>query len=902
MSDKRQSSRRHSSWKEWWQRGRIQRTARITYDIVWNIILFFLIVGGLSVIFAGGVGAGYFASLVKDEPIRDYDEMRKDIYNYEETSRLYFANNKYIGDIRADLHREEIDLDDVSEVLIQAVIATEDDMFYEHKGVVPKAIVRALYQEVTNSDSKTGGSTLTQQLIKNQILTNEVSFERKAKEILLALRLENFFEKEEILEAYLNIVPYGRDASGQNIAGIQTAAKGVFGVDASELTLPQAAYLAGMPKNPFAYTPFDTSGNVKDEDGLEAGFDRMKVVLRRMYQANYITEEEYEEALEYDITKDFADKGVSPIEKYPALVFELERRAKEIIRTMLIEEDGYSVEEVNESEELSEQYDMLAERALRMNGYNIHSTIDKEMYDTMQKVAKEYEHYGPDRTFVPQGADEEVTEQVETGAVLMENDSGRILSFVPGREDSLKNQNNHATGTGGSGRPAGSTFKPLAVYAPAMELGEIQPGSVIADIPGHSGYSPNNYGGAFYGLVSAREALTYSYNVSTVEIYKKIVGTNPAEKFLAKMGIPLSEDLQYDPSIALGTNNVTVEQNTNAFATFSNGGKFVQSYMIEKITDSNGNVIYEHEPEPVDVFSSQTAYLTIDMMRDVVRSGTAASLPSRLKHGGVDWAGKTGTSDDYEDAWFIGTNPNVTLGVWLGYDTPSSIYCAGCSLSYSQRTQYLWAQLINAVSDIDPELVAPKERYKQPDGIVSRTYCASSGMAISDACSQAGLAKTDIYNSKYVPSKTDDSIIGGDMGLVEIDGNKVVAGPDTPSEFIIDAKGGFTFNPDFLKRMGYDRLGDLSVLIPRRNAEAWKNISFDGKTVAGTEIEEGNDGKAPPAPSSVKASGTNITWSGATGHLIVGYRIYYAPEDSNSFKSIGHTIKPSYSLPNQKGK
>src|SRR5690625_811547 len=175
-------------------------------------------------------------------------------------------------------------------------------------------------------------------------------------------------------------------------------------------------------------------------------------------------------------------------------------------------------------------------------------------------------------------------------------------------------------------------------------------------------------------------------------------------------------------------------------------------------------------------------------------------------------------------------------------------------------------------------------------------------MAISDACSQAGLAKTDIYNSKYVPTKTDDSIIGGDMGLVEIDGNKVVAGPDTPSEFIIDEKGGFTFNPDFLKRMGYDRLGDLSVLIPRKNAEAWKNISFDGKTVVGTEIEDGNDGKAPPAPSSVKVSGTNITWSGATGHLIVGYRIYYAPEDSNSFKSIGHTIKPSYSLPNHEGK
>src|SRR5699024_9832033 len=148
----------------------------------------------------------------------------------------------------------------------------------------------------------------------------------------------------------------------------------------------------------------------------------------------------------------------------------------------------------------------------------------------------------------------------------------------------------------------------------AMELGEVQPGSVVADIPGHAGYSPNNYGGAFYGLVSAREALTFSYNVSTVEIYKRIVQTNVAENFLAKMGIPLAEELHYDPSIALGTNNVTVEQNTNAFATFSNNGQFIESHMIDKITDSEGNIVYEHEVEPVEVFSPQTAYLTIDMM------------------------------------------------------------------------------------------------------------------------------------------------------------------------------------------------------------------------------------------------------------------------------------------------
>src|SRR5690625_2041797 len=246
--------------KTFWQTGKLQRTFRVTYDVTWNVILFFIIISFIGLFFAGGIGAGYFASLVKDEPIRSYEEMERDIYNYEETSRLYFANNKFLGDIRSDLHREKVSLDDISEVLIQAVIATEDEYFNEHNGVVPKAIVRALLQEVVNADRKTGGSTLTQQLIKNQVLTNEVSFERKAKEILLALRLERFFDKDEILEAYLNVIPYGRNAAGENIAGIQTAAKGVFGVKANELNLPQAAYLAGLPQSPSAYTPFKSSG------------------------------------------------------------------------------------------------------------------------------------------------------------------------------------------------------------------------------------------------------------------------------------------------------------------------------------------------------------------------------------------------------------------------------------------------------------------------------------------------------------------------------------------------------------------------------------------------------------------------------------------------------------------
>ena len=201
---------------------------RITSGVVWNLFLLFIIFGLTLSVFAASVGAGYFASLVAKEPLRSKGEMRDAIFNYEETSEIYLAGDVYIGKINSDIERKDIKLNEVSPYVIDAVYATEDEYFKEHNGIVPKAIFRGLFQDVTNSDNQTGGSTLTQQLIKNQILTNEVSYERKAKEILLAMSIEHFMEKDEILEAYLNIIPYGRNANGQNIAGIETAASGIF--------------------------------------------------------------------------------------------------------------------------------------------------------------------------------------------------------------------------------------------------------------------------------------------------------------------------------------------------------------------------------------------------------------------------------------------------------------------------------------------------------------------------------------------------------------------------------------------------------------------------------------------------------------------------------------------------
>lgn len=598
----------NESWHRW-TNGSLIKGLRITSGVIWNLALLLLIVLLVGGAFVGSVGAGYFASLVDQEPLREEEAMRSSILSYEETSEVYFSNNVYLGKIRTDLQRQETKLKEVSPYVLDAVYATEDEYFEVHDGVVPKAIFRGLLQDVTNSDSQTGGSTLTQQLIKNQILTNEVSYERKAKEILLALRIEKFMNKEEILEAYLNIIPYGRNAAGTNIAGIETAAEGIFNVKAKDLTLPQAAFIAGIPQAPFAHTPFTNLGELKPEEGLEPGINRMLTVLYRMKETNYITEDEYNAAIAYDIKKDFRAPEQSIRVRYPFLTDELEYQAKQIIAEMLAEKDNIDSTRLEEESKLNEKYLILADRAMRENGYRIHSTIDKDMYDAHQKVKDNFKEFGPTRSlevYNSETGENEMKElPVQIGSMLMENSTGRIISFIGGRDHNIE-ETNHATQ---AVRQNGSTMKPLLVYGPAIELGYIGAGSpvvdVIPDVMDVSTGKPwpvrNFNPDQELGIIPARQALASSQNLAASRLYMKIKDKNPIS-FLEKLNFTELQKADYGaPSLALGgmTTGVTIQQNTNAYATLANNGQYVDSYMIEKIEDADGNIIFQHKSQAV---------------------------------------------------------------------------------------------------------------------------------------------------------------------------------------------------------------------------------------------------------------------------------------------------------------
>jgi len=868
MKKKEEKHRRFSPFNK-----DIAKSLRISYNVIGNLLLLFLIIGLIGICFAGGVGAGYFASLVKDEPVRSYEEMKNDIYNYEETSQVFFDQNIYLGKLNADIEREEVKLENVSKHVINAVIATEDELFYEHEGVVPKAIMRAIFQEFTNASVQTGGSTLTQQLIKNQILTNEVSFDRKAKEILLALRLEKFFEKDEIIEAYLNVADFGRNSNGKNIAGVEAAAKGIFGVSAKDLTIPQAAFIAGLPQSPFGYTPFSNDGGKVKED-LSPGINRMKTVLNRMYTGGFITQEEYEQALSFDIRENLTPKKPTSTEQYPYLTYEVEDRAKDIIAIQLAQKDGYTEEELTKDKDLKSQYRILADNEIRHNGYRIHTTINKEIYDKMQEVVKQYDYYGSDKPEKVKDPDtgETITVQqpVEVGGVLIENTTGKIISFVGGRDFNRENLN-HATD---ALRPNGSTMKPLLVYAPAMELGESQPGTVIADTPMTGSYKPKNYGGAYHGLTSARTALKHSYNVPAAKTYMNIMNQNPVS-YLEKMGFSSLNKIDYEiASLSLGgmTDGVTVEENVNAYTTFANKGKFVDAYLIEKIETSDGEVIYQHEKVENEVFSAQTAYLTIDMMRDVIRSGTAASLNGYLSFS-ADWAGKTGTGQDYQDAWFVATNPNVTFGTWIGYDTPKPLEQNYKGMSYSRRNLLLWAKLMNVAHDVEPDLIAPKKRFETPGGIVQRSYCTLTGELASDLCRKAGLVETDLFNVKYVPKKVDDSLTQGKYVYVKDRAYKVPS--SAPSEFVQE---GVMLKKEVLQKYNIKSTSDLKRLLP--------NTSKLGNLVVTEGKEIVDNGSKPRQVSGVSSSGSKISWKANSDNDVVGYRVYGAANHSTSFKKV----------------
>jgi len=674
-----------------------------------NTLFIIAFLGGLL---GTGVVFGYAVSLFDKVTVPQTEDLIKQVNDISSISEIYYADGSMIGAIESDLLRTSVASDAISDNLKQAIVATEDEHFAEHNGVVPKAVIRASLGNFIGLGSSSGGSTLTQQLIKQQVVGDAPTLARKASEIVDALALERAMSKDEILTTYLNVAPFGRNNKGQNIAGAQQAAKGIFGVDANQLTIPQAAFIAGLPQSPISYSPYEATGEMKNEEDMELGIKRSKDVLYNMYRTGVLSQEDYETYIAYDIKQDFLPAESVNLTAKGYLYFTALDEATNVMYDYLVKKDNVSEQELK-NESIQKSYRELAEKEIQNGGYRITTTIDKTIHNAMQNAMANYSYLLNDSSGQP-----------EVGNVLMDNKTGAIIGFVGGR-DYQSNQNNHAFDTK---RSPASTTKPILAYGIAIDQGLMGSASILSNYPTNfaNGTPIMHVNSPGTAMINLKEALNYSWNIPAYWTYRMLREKGvDVRSYMEKMGYEIPE---YGiESLPMGGGiEVTVAQHTNGYQTLANNGVYHKKYMISKIEKSSGEVIYEHKDEPVQVYSKATATIMQSLLRDVLSSRITTSFQSDLYSinsslAGADWIGKTGTTNEEGDMWLMLSTPRLTLGGWIGHDDNSPL----AKGAYYRNAKYM-AHLVNAIQQASPSAWGT-ERFSLDSSVTSSQVLKSTG-------------------------------------------------------------------------------------------------------------------------------------------------------------------------------
>ena len=671
------------------------------------------ILGFIGGLFGAGVALGYGVALFDKAKVPQSEDLVKQVKNISSISEIVYADGSVIASIESDLLRTSVSSEEISDNLKKAIVATEDEHFLEHKGVVPKAVIRATLGTFAGLGSSSGGSTLTQQLIKQQVVGDAPTLARKATEIVDALALERVMGKDEILTAYLNIAPFGRNHKGQNIAGVQQAAEGIFGIDANKLSIPQAAFLAGLPQSPITYSPYENTGELKSDEDLELGLKRAKGVLYNMYRTGALTKEEYDQYKDYNIKQDFLPSGTVNAVSRDYLYFTAMSEATDRMYEYLVQQDNVSSQELKK-EAVQKAYHERAEQELSKGGYKITTTINKKIHNAMQNAVANYGRLVDDATGQP-----------EVGNVLMDNKTGAVLGFVGGRNYQT-NQNNHAFDTK---RSPASTTKPLLAYGIAIDQGLMGSASILSNYPTKfSNGNPIMYvNSPGTGMMTLGEALNYSWNIPAYWTYRMLREKGVDVKgYMEKMGYEIPE---YGiESLPMGGGiEVTVAQHTNGYQTIANNGVYHQKHVISKIESPDGRVIYEFQDKPVQVYSKATATIMQSLLREVISSRITSSFQTDLASINsslvrADWIGKTGTTNEDENMWLMLSTPRLTLGGWLGHDDNRPM---AKGAGHYRNAKYM-AHLVNAIQQAEPG-VWGNERFNLDSSVTQSQVLRSTG-------------------------------------------------------------------------------------------------------------------------------------------------------------------------------
>ena len=658
------------------QKNPVERAIGIVIKIIIALLLAIVVIGGVLIYMKYGKKLIAMESDAK----KIVSKSTMETFRQNETSIIYDANGNIMSKLKGEKDVYYIKYSDIPQVAVDAITSIEDKNFFKHKGYDLKAIIRAGLAYIKNKGVITqGGSTITQQLARNIFLSFEESWQRKAREIFIAIELEKKYTKKEIMEFYLNNIYF---ANGYY--GIQSAALGYFGKGVNSLSLSQITFLLSIPNSPTRYNPYEN---------IEGTLARRDRILDQMVLDGKISEAEASKAKSEEI------KLKAPkVEKSSyALTFALDRAVKALMKS-----EGFNFRYSFNSDEdrkaynenYSEVYSSCQTR-LYSGGYRIYTSIDPEkqklLQDTVDSGLSVSSEKSKSGIYSLQGA-----------AVTIDNSSGRVVAIVGGRSQKLKGSTLNRAYQ--SFRQPGSTIKPLIVYTPAFEQG-YTPESLVKDEKIEGG--PVNADGVFSGNMTVLDALAKSKNTVAWKLFTEISPAIGIGKLL-DMGFSAIADTDYYPSAALGgfTKGVNAVEMASAYATIENGGEFREPTCIMKMTDSSGNDIvadgFYQKGTSKYIYDENACKMMITCMEAVMTKGTGVGG----KLATMPCAGKTGTTNDSKDLWFVGFTKYYTTSVWVGYDIPRSL----AGLSYTATPLGIWKTYMDSINNGLP--VAKLDDYK----------------------------------------------------------------------------------------------------------------------------------------------------------------------------------------------
>jgi 1A family penicillin-binding protein len=657
----------------------------------------------LMLLLLGGTAAGITGCVLYNQIADTLPDPSKPLRGFDQTTQVVDRNGALIADLFAEQNRTNVVLKDIPPIMRQAVIATEDERYYEHAGLDFIGMLRALVTDIKAGDTIAGGSTITQQYVKTTFLTTERTWKRKATEAVLAYRLEQTYSKDKILEMYLNTIYFGHGAYG-----IQTAAKVYFDKSVKDLTTPEAAVLAGVIKSPRRYSPY------YDE---AAALKRRDTVLAQLRAQDYIDEATYKEAVATPLKTSGLKKG-SKIAPYFV----------EYLKELLVAQYG--------------------EQMVYRGGLRIRATIDLRMQAAAESAVAKALNKKDD----PSAA-----------LVAIDPKTGEILAMVGGRDFMSQMFNVAVQGH----RQTGSSFKPFVLVA-ALQEGvspeqTFDSGPVKLPQPGGKVWSVTGASGGGKGPMRLRVATAQSVNSVFAQLIMQ-VGADKVVKAASAMGI--ETEITPVPAVALGgmREGVTPLEMASSFGTLANSGTHMKPFGILEVKDATGKVVFSGAPSARKAIDPAVAYLTTDLLKGVIKSGTGKKAAI-----GRPAAGKTGTTQENSDAWFVGYTPNLVASVWVGY--PSAMKpmnnVHGIKVTGGTFPAQIWAAFMKAA--VAP---LPKEEFKKPAGLTTVEICLDSGGKATPFCPKKG---SGLFLDKFPPTEcvlhgTPTSItIPSIIGMLKVD-------------------------------------------------------------------------------------------------------------------------------------